>query len=309
MKKIVTLLVFVSAGCFGQFMDDMESYTDGQPISQDHWTDADCGGGAGCAIISTSHISRSGSMSGVIPDDGTTDAILNLGNKIFGTWAIQFSMYVPLTQEATWIIKGEVPVGTSTDVGFFYFNRDNNSPGMGSIEDVSGGPYSFSFPHDTWFSVHLLFDINAGMGAATWQVYINKEEVLPPGTDFANATGDRPTSLGGINFKSISTDNLYYLDDFCYNSEGLPQNCFLGVEEYHNHGFQLYPNPMDTKLFIANKNQLAIEQIELIDVQGRRVIVKTDEFEVIDVALLDSGVFFLRIKTEFGVITQKIVKK
>jgi hypothetical protein len=44
--------------------DDMETYTVGQPIFQDHWTDWGCGGGAGCAIMSTDAQARSGSKSG-----------------------------------------------------------------------------------------------------------------------------------------------------------------------------------------------------------------------------------------------------
>lgn len=37
-----------------QFTDDMESYTDGEPINEAHWTDAGCGGFEGYGLIATS---------------------------------------------------------------------------------------------------------------------------------------------------------------------------------------------------------------------------------------------------------------
>ncbi len=78
----------------------MESYVDGQPINENWWTDAGCGSGVGCSIMSTSDVAHSGSLSGLIPDDGATDAVLNLGNRIFGTWGLSYQMYIPSNKEA-----------------------------------------------------------------------------------------------------------------------------------------------------------------------------------------------------------------
>lgn len=102
MNKLLFLFIICLVGytAFGQFTDDMESYIDGEPISGGHWTDFGCGGGAGCSLMSSSAVAHSGSLSGLIPDDTTTDAVLDLGNKIFGIWHLEFWMYIPSGKEA-----------------------------------------------------------------------------------------------------------------------------------------------------------------------------------------------------------------
>ena len=70
-----------------QYTDDMESYTPGEPIFVNWWTDWGCGGGPGCAMMSSDAQAYTGNQSGFIPGDGTTDAVLDLENKIFGEWA------------------------------------------------------------------------------------------------------------------------------------------------------------------------------------------------------------------------------
>ena len=141
MKKFYLLALLISLAIVNanaQFNDDMESYTDGEPISVDHWTDWNCGGGVGCAIMSSSFQSFSGDSSGLIPGDGTTNAVLNLGNKIFGHWCLRFYMYVPSGKEASFNLQGTVPVSDGESiVGNFYFNENNNNHGVGHIEDTA----------------------------------------------------------------------------------------------------------------------------------------------------------------------------
>ncbi len=108
-----------------QFTDDMESYTDGEPINQGHWTDADCGGGEGCSILTTSNRSRSGDLSGLIENDETTKAVLDLGNKIFGEWGLSFWVFIPEGKEAVMSLQGTVPFEEGNSiVGDFTFNKD-----------------------------------------------------------------------------------------------------------------------------------------------------------------------------------------
>jgi hypothetical protein len=92
-----------------QFTDDMESYTDGEPINEAHWTDAGCGGSEGCGLIATSAKAHGGLLSGFVPGDGTTQAVLDLGNKIFGEWGIEFWVYIPSGKEAVMSLQGTVP--------------------------------------------------------------------------------------------------------------------------------------------------------------------------------------------------------
>jgi len=229
MKKTyftIAFIFFVITITNAQFIDDMESYTDGQPINNSHWTNWGCGGGAGCDLMSSSAEAQEGNLSGLISNDGTTDAVLNLGNKIFGEWGLSFWMYIPSEKEAYWNLQGTVPIGAGEwIVGNFFFNQDNANPGIGYIDNTVMGVVSFSFPHDQWFRVVMNCDITTGISNATWQLDIDGANVIPVGTDFADSTGNIPQSLGGIDFFSISIDNILYLDNFNY------ENNFIDPED------------------------------------------------------------------------------
>jgi len=110
-----------------QFSDDMESYTDGTLIYQNHWTDWSGAGSNSISSSSTHYVS--GSLSGYIPPNGSTDGILDLGNRVTGQWGLKFMMYIPSNKEAQMNIQKNVPVESNPvwAVGNIYFNKDLNS--------------------------------------------------------------------------------------------------------------------------------------------------------------------------------------
>jgi hypothetical protein len=299
------LLVFVSV-TNAQFTDDMESYTDGQPISGDHWTDLGCGGGVGCAIMSTSEQARSGSLSGLIPNDGTTDAALDLGNKIFGTWVVRFYTYIPSNREAYWNMLGCLPIcAEDWTAGRFFFNQNNVNPGIGEINNIIIDPVSFTFPHDEWFSIGIEVDISAGIQNATWAVGIDGQIVIPHGTPFRDAGDQIATSLGGINFFSLSSNNQYYLDDFEYCNNSCP----LGVEEYFNSKVSITPNPVDDILTISSDE--VITSIEIFNLAGKKIhsMPLNDVQTEVDLSGIANGLYIIKARmgdTE-GIV--KIVKQ
>ncbi len=300
---LVALLVMFVSGVNAQFTDDMESYTVGQPISGDWWTDWGCGGGAGCAIMSSDTHAQSGSKSGLIPDDTTTDAVLDLQNKIFGQWYLTFSMYVPSGQEAYWNLQGTVPIGAGEWImGNFFFNQDLASPGQGLIDDCPGAPVTFSFPHDEWFDVYLAVDISAGMSLATCQLDIAGANVLPAGTPFTDAAGTVPTSLGGIDFFSISANNLYWVDDVIYTDE------IAGVNDFASYGFSAYPNPVNDVLNL--KANQAINSVAIYNILGQEVYsAKVDAMtSSVDMSQMASGAYFVKVNINGTEGTVKVIK-
>ncbi|MFT5249159.1 MAG: hypothetical protein ACI93P_000882 [bacterium] len=48
-------------------------------------------------------------LSGFVSGDGTIQAVLDLGNKIFGEWGIEFWVYIPSGKEAVMSLQGTVP--------------------------------------------------------------------------------------------------------------------------------------------------------------------------------------------------------
>jgi hypothetical protein len=226
-------LIMVSMTAQTGFQDDMESYSEGEPIFVDWWTDWGCGGGVGCAILSTSAQAQGGSLSGLIPDDGTTDAVLDLGNKIFGQWGLEFWMYIPAGKTGYFNMQGTVPIGSGEwVVGNILFNAGAATPGFGNIDDSALGNVEFSYPEDQWFQVLMNFDVSLGIGAATWQFAIDGVDVLPAGTPYTSADGTTATSVGGIDFFSIDSNNEYFIDTLLYQ-EGL-----LGTESFDSKGFR-----------------------------------------------------------------------
>lgn len=312
MRKILVFLVsFTVLLINAQFVDDMESYTPGQPISGvGPWLDFGCGGGIGCALMSSSEQAHYGSQSGLVPGDTTTDVILDLGNNIFGTWSLQFYMYVPSNKEAYWSTMSATPTNCDGWTGgWFYFNQDNVNPGIGLIDNIAIEPVVFNFPHDEWFEISMCWDISLGVEACTWGVAINNVTVIPIGTAYKDAAGDSPSSLGGINYYSISPNNLYYLDDFYFDPDGW-WCWYMSVTEIQTEIFTIFPNPVQEILNItSNSASSSIEKITLYGLMGKVVLQTNDISEQLDVSMLKTGVYLVKIETDKGIITKKVLKE
>ena len=206
-----------SGSCSGdEFTDDMESYTSGQRVYENWWTDWGCGGT--CAGFASDNFAYSGTTSFYTGPIGT-DPVLDLGNKTSGIWQYNMQMYIPSGKEGYMNLQGSVPIGAGEwIVGNIFFNQDLGTPGVGFIDNSALGVMSFNFPHDQWFEWDMTVDISNGISLATWGLYVDGVEVIPPGTAFTDSTGTVPTSLGGINFYSLSGNNELYIDDICFGS-------------------------------------------------------------------------------------------
>ena len=286
----ITILFFV-ATTNAQFTDDME------------WSAGNCSGHwvGICPIISTEY-AHSGSQSGLIPGDGVTVNVLDLGNKIFGEWGLEFWVYIPSDKDASFSLQGVVPITTGQSVvGNILFNPSLESPGVGKITDTAMGEVSFNFPHNEWFVIVMWWDIYLGIGASTWELYIDGEYVIPEGTPFTNENGDYPTSLGGIEFFSSSVNTTFYLDDFNYHDM-----FFVGTEDNVFTNFILFPNPAKDVMHISS--QATIKNSRVYDILGN-IIKETSGLNSIDISNLSSGVYFIEVSTDTGKSIQKFIKE
>jgi len=75
---------------------------------------------------------------------------------------------------------------------------------------------------------------------------------------------------------------------------------------------RVYPNPTDGQLSITNY-ELRITNIEVFDLMGKCVFqlstLNSQLSTQIDISPLPIGMYFMRIQTEKGIITKKVVKK
>ncbi len=307
-KHYILLAILLLASMHGsaqtvEFDDDMESYIDGSEIFENHWTS--WSGTSSDAIFSSSAQARSGSLSGFVPDNGTTDGVLDFGNKIFGEWFVIFHMYVPSNKEAYWNLQGEVPIGAGEwVVGNIFFNQDLANPGVGLIDDSALGAVSFDFPHDEWFEVFMEWDITFGISLATWGMNIDGVEVIPYGTPYTSADGTTATSLGGIDFFSISANNSYYIDDFLFSDFPLD----AGTIDFNSKDFQLINTQFNEVL--QYKSNETISEITLHNMLGQ-IVYKSHPDRTsgeVDISNLPNGTYLAKVAIGDTTGTIKFVK-
>ncbi len=220
MKKKYLMAMVLALLCFNVNAQPTYGFedclTDGIPPPPNPWWNPwGCQGP--CDFYCSSDNPHSGEWCGLMPNDETTDAILDLGNRIFGEWGLEFWMFIPSDREGYFNLQGTVPIGSGEwIVGNIFFNQDLLNPGVGLIDDTALGEVYFDFPHDEWFRILMNVDISGGIGVATWEFNVDYTEVIPAGTPFTDGAGTYPTSLGGIDFFSLSADTEYYIDDIYY---------------------------------------------------------------------------------------------
>jgi len=226
MKKnyfLLAILSFVMVTMNAQWSDNIEEYPTGEAVDGENFTE--WAAGAGYGTSSDLH-AFDGSQSMVVGGDGI-DPVVDLGNKIFGTWFLSFQMYIPTDKEAYMNVQGQVPIGAGEWViGNWFFNQDLLTPGEGSIDNTALGLVTFEFPHDEWFEVQLNLDISAGISAATVEIKVAGNDVVPAGTAFTSSDGTPASALGGINIYSISPNMEVYFDTFVMSDSQLETQDF-----------------------------------------------------------------------------------
>ena len=308
MKKnyfLLLLLALLTVGVNAQidpFFDDMESYPDGQPVFENWWTSWD--GTVNFAGVASSAQAYEGSQSYLVAGDpDNIDPVLDLGNKIFGDWQISFYMYIPAGKEGYMNMQGTVPIGGGEwVVGNIFFNQDGLDPGNGLIDDSALGVVPFTYPEGEWFLITMTWDINLGISLATWSMYVAGNEVIPPGTAYTSSDGTTATSLGGINFFSITTNNEYYLDAMTYTDD------VSGVNDLQSKGLAVYPNPVKDVLNVQAKE--AISAVEIYNVLGQRVHASNVNAlaSKIDMSQMASGAYFVKVSIGGEQATIKVIR-
>ena len=301
MKKnyfLVALFALALTSVNAQFSDDMESYPAGSTIYGDWWTDWGCGGA--CSGTASDTHARSGSISYYIDGSGI-DPVLDMGNKIFGTWFYTSYMYIPSGQIGYLNLQGTVPIGGGewimSNTTFAY-----DSPGIGQMDGSPIGVVSFTFPHDAWFEYTLTVDISSGMSLATCEIIIDGNVVLPAGTPFTSAAGTVPTSLGGINYYSNGALNAVYLDDIVFSDTN------VGTQDFATKGFSVYPNPVNNVMNLqANEN---ISKVAIYNVLGQEVYsAKINAMtSSVDMSSMASGAYFVKVNINGTEGTVKVIK-
>lgn len=82
----------------------------------------------------------------------------------------------------------------------------------------------------------------------------------------------------------------------------------VGIDELNTKSLSIYPNPATSQLTIKDVASPIIT-ISIVDITGKRVKMINDNFNTINVADLRSGIYFLQVQTEEGLINSKFIKE
>ena len=106
------------------------------------------------------------------------------------------------------------------------------------------------------------------------------------------------------------TDNGTFLNKWNFATNVVTQDTTLwakwtektGIVEIESASIKIYPNPVKEKLQIES-GDLTIRKVEILDITGKIVENSTN------VSALSSGIYFVRLETDKGIITRKFVKE
>ncbi len=144
--------------------------------------------------------------------------------------------------------------------------------------------------------------------ASTLTLVMNTSETDPTaqikvdGTNRNDASGILTLSLaaGSHTIAKSNSANLFYMKT-AFGTLGVAQNI-------ENPKFTLYPNPVSSKLYLSSSNQ-KIEKVMIYSITGALVKSISKDIESIDVSNLNAGSYLVKVATDQGSFTQKIIKK
>ena len=162
-------------------------------------------------------------------------------------------------------------------------------------QDVPGYGYKFEITM-AWDAVD---------GAKGYDVFVNTEKEQDFHFGYTNGTAYVAGS-------DVETTFEFYVVAFNDETESEPSEVFTvnvvddAIDELTS-SFRLYPNPVNDKLYI--ETEVEIEEVVVYDVYGRQQLVVSGQQSAVSVANLNSGVYFIMIKTNDGIMTKRFVKE
>jgi hypothetical protein len=304
MKKKLLLglaLLGVTATNFAQttlFEDSFETYTDFAISGVGNWTliDVDLKTTYGFQGVSFPNTNAAKSFQvfnatttvPALTASATSNWTARTGNKHMVCFAATTTPTPPALND-DWLISPQITLGSTGNVLTFWAKACDATFGAEKFKvGISNG--------NTTANVTLL-----SVGTIT----------IPSNINWVQYTYSIPSSFDGqavyISINCVSDDQFgFAVDDFTVTTTAVASN-----QSFFANNFSVHPNPANNVLNLSVKNGLAVNEIAMIDINGRTVktISNTLNSEIeINVSDLTSGVYMLNVKTDEGVATSKFVK-
>lgn len=107
-----------------------------------------------------------------------------------------------------------------------------------------------------------------------------------------------PYSLWTVNHAYI---NVNYVDDLI--------QCSLSTSEFNRNKITIYPNPIQSDILYLKSNDRNIYKIVIFDFLGRKILEKDQVIDSIDISTLQKGNYLVRIISNKGNQTEKLIVK
>ncbi len=305
MKKLYLSALFLGAFTFAAQSqvvvqsEDFESYNldyiSPQSILWKTWSGQE--EGEEDAMVSALQARNSGKSLNIVRDGNGNDVLYLIDDMPHeGIYSIQMWFYIPTGQEAYFNLQGEI-FGNNQGNGSFlsydhYFNPENLSPGFGQNSD---GTLTWTFPHDEWFSINLVVDLDT----KTYSMDVDNNGGIPAGTPFNNAA---VPYLGAIDFYAPSLFANFFVDDITI-AEGV-----LSVEDVKLSSIKVFPNPMNEVLNISSKE--IIDEVTIYDITGKIILSETPNAvsPTINTSQLSRGVYLVKVTVDGSSKVVKVLK-
>jgi len=160
-------------------------------------------------------------------------------------------------------------------------------------------------PANTWVKVYYQINYTTNMinfqipsQSVTEQTAIFLTNLPPVEVDFTTVglTGNTSSSMLKVDNYMVSAVN----------------NTALSVNDVISTKFNIYPNPASDIITISNKENIGVEKISIVDMNGRVVKTQslTNQSEIqLNISDLRAGVYIFNISTKEGNASKKVIKK
>ena len=187
------------------------------------------------------------------------------------------------------------------------FNQEYK--GFITQQPVNGYPfdyddYKFTMPSNGSFNITIN---NSFSNILTFRIVDTSLNVVYTNTVAPNSTNPFTTSLNSgqyyLEFYTTPTSTSY---QFPYTFT--IQNTLSIDDNLLDNTFSIYPNPTNSKVNIKSENKF--EEVEIYNVLGQKILSsKISDNQEIDMGLLRSGTYFLKLKSETLIKNVKIIKQ
>ena len=218
MKKFLLLtitLIFTTALVFSQVLyeDDFDSYTLGSTIAVENpdWWDT-WSGTPGSTEDGTISDEQSSTPAQSVKVNGVVDNILLMGNKTVGKFKLSFKYYIPTGNGGYFNIQHFESPGVEWAYEVYF-----GATGSGYLDAGSAQVAGFNYPHDSWFMIENIIDLDAD-----WtQLYIDGALVYEWPFSWQSTGQSGTLQLGGMDLYAGAPTGetpLFYMDDIIFEA-------------------------------------------------------------------------------------------